>query len=100
MLSCAELVIRNRESAITDVSSFFLTHEYHVDLIDFSLTKNSRDTFVDAQFLVLRAEVMLSKLKRVAELAQSIMTTAQQLQKEYVNARRDSMNNYEVNDEV
>ena len=35
LLLCVKLVICNRDFTITDISLFFLTHDYHVNFIDF-----------------------------------------------------------------
>ena len=59
---------------MTDISFFFLTHNYHVNLIDFSFMKTSHIVFNNAHFLIFQAEVMLDKLKIVLKLTQISMT--------------------------
>ena len=53
LFSCAELVIHNKDFTITDISLFFLTHNYHVNLIDFSLIKTSYIVSDNACFSIL-----------------------------------------------
>ena len=95
-----KLIIRNRTSISTSVSSFFLTHEYNVDLIDSSLIENLRQSTLSTHFSIEKTENILFKLKTVAKFAQTFMTVAQQLQKEYANRFRDSSMSYEVENKV
>ena len=83
-----------------DISLFFLTYDYHVNLIDFSLTKMFHTVFDNAHSSIFQAEVMLDKLKTTSKLIQTLMTAVQQLQEKYVNVQRNSVENYHVNEKV
>jgi len=66
MLLLAELAINNREAASIWVSLFFLTHGYHVDVLD--LKAELRE---DARYKRLspiqKADNMIRKLKQALE---------------------------------
>ena len=97
---CVKLVIHNRDFTTINISLFFLTHDYHVDLIDFFFTKTFHIISDNACSLIFQVKVMLNKLKTVLKLTQTLMTAAQQLQEKYVNVQRDSAEDYCVNEKV
>lgn len=99
LLSFAKLVLKNRDFSTTDVFSFFLTHEYNLNLIESRLTEESR-LVENSRSLIERADVMIIKLKNVCDWAQMSMTFAQQLQENYVNKKRDSIDQFEVNEKM
>ena len=65
---CVKLVIHNKDFTMTDINLFFLTHDYHVDLIDFSLIKMSCTVSDNTHFLIFEVKVMLDKLKTALKL--------------------------------
>jgi hypothetical protein len=99
MLPSAELAINNREAASTRVSPFFLTHGYHVDLIELSaeLGEETRNERISP---VQKADNMVKKLQQATEWAQTAMATAQQEQEKATNARRQQAPQYKVGDKV
>ena len=67
LLLCVELVICNRDFTMTDISLFFLTHSYHVNLIDFFFIEMSHTVSNNAHSSILQVKVMLDKLKTASE---------------------------------
>ena len=77
-----------------------MTHDYYVDLIDFSFIKTSHTVSDNAYSSILWVEVMLDKLKTASELTQILMIIAQQLQEKYINIWKDLTEDYCVDEEV
>ena len=73
LLLCVKLVICNRDFTTTDINLFFLTHDYYVNFIDFSLIKTFHTVSNNACSLIFWVEVMLDKLKTASKLAQILM---------------------------
>lgn len=97
LLTSAELAINNHDAASTGVSPFFLTHGYHLEVLQ--LTEETM-SYPDARDPVQRAENMITKLKEAREMAQASMALAQQSYEDYSNRSRDPATNYKVGDKV
>ena len=52
LLSCVKLIICNKDFITTDISFFFLTHNYHVNLIDFFFMKTFYTASDNAHFSI------------------------------------------------
>lgn len=82
LLSMAQLVISNHDSASTGMSLFFLDHGYHLE------TLNLQEPILPSVHLKSMkniAENIVMKMKEALELAQTDLATTQQCQKEYIN---------------
>ena len=99
MLPSAELAINNREAASTRVSPFFLTHGYHVDVLDLK-AELGEDTRHKRLSPIQKADNMIRKLKQASEWAQTAMAAAQQDQEAVANLRREQAPQYKVGDKV
>ena len=93
----AMLALNNRDSTSTGVSPFFLYHGYHMEPLEFDVEPLTNE---DPRTPIQRAETIIAKLKSALEFAQSSIATAQQLQEEYANRRRDPAPDYKVGDKV
>ena len=71
MLS-AQLAINNCNAISTDMSLFFLSHDYHFDFLNFTEELKNRKSLN----LIKAAEQMLCKLRKITEWAQTSMTAA------------------------
>jgi len=78
----AELVINNHNFASTEVSSFFLSHKYHMKPLQ--LLEKLKPVW-SAKSSVQKADQIVQKMKEVTEWAQMTMTITQQIQKEVMN---------------
>ena len=61
-------MIKNHDAAFTDIFLFFLMHDYHLDSLNFVLTKDSHSVN-DSHTLIQCAEVMMIKLQNINEFA-------------------------------
>ena len=52
LLSCVKLIIYNKDFVTTNINLFFLTHDYHVNLIDFFFIKIFCTVFNNAYSLI------------------------------------------------
>jgi hypothetical protein len=86
LLLMTELIINNHDSVFTEVSLFFLSHKYHMKLLQ--LFEKLR-LIQSAKSSVQKANQIVQKMKKVTEWAQMIMTVAQQMQKRW-SIERDS----------
>ena len=73
LLSFTKLVIRNHDAAFTDISSFFLMHDYHLNSLNSVLTEDSHSVN-NSHTLIQCVEIMMIKLQNVSEFIQIIMT--------------------------
>jgi len=80
-----ELVINNHDFILTEVSFFFLSHEYYMKSLQL-LKKLKSVQF--AKSSVQKADQIVQKMKEVTEWAQITMTVTQQIQKEVMNQKR------------
>ncbi len=82
LLLMTELVINNHNSVLTEMSLFFLSHEYHMKPLQ--LLEKLKSVW-SAKSSVQKADQIVQKMKEVTEWAQMTMTVAQQIQKEVMN---------------
>jgi len=82
LLLMAELVINNHDFTSTEVSFFFLSHEYHMKALQLLEKLKSVQS---AKSSVQKADQIVQKMKEVTKWAQMTMTVTQQIQKETVN---------------
>ncbi len=78
----AELVINNYDFILTEVSPFFLSHEYYIKLLQ--LLEKLKPV-QSAKSSVQKADQIVQKMKEVTEWAQMTMTVTQQIQEEVMN---------------
>jgi len=88
LLLMAELVINNYNFASTEVSPFFLSHEYHMKPLQLLEKLKSVQS---AKSSVQKADQIIQKMKEVTEWAQITMTVTQQVQKEMMNQKDSSL---------
>src|SRR5271157_241315 len=99
MLPSAELAINNREAASTRVSPFFLTHGYHLDILEMSAELG--EEVIGKQLSPFqKADNMVRKLRQATEWAQIAMATAQQAQENATNTHRQQAPKLKVGDKV
>ena len=80
-----ELVVNNYNTTSTSVSPFFLTHSYHVHLIELDDVKVPVRERVSP---IQRGEAIVRKLRDACEWAQASMAVAQQVQEDVANRLR------------
>jgi len=97
LLFMTELVINNHDFVLTEVSSFFLSHEYHMKFLQL-LEKLKPVQFVKSS--VQKADQIVWKMKEVTEWAQIAMTVTQQIQKEMMNQKRQQFYDFKKEDKV
>ncbi len=92
-----ELVINNHDSASTEVSLFFLSHEYHMKPLQ--LLKKLKPVW-SVKSSVQKADQIVQKMKEVTEWAQMTMTLTQQVQKEMMNWKRQQSYDFKKEDKI
>ncbi len=97
LLLMAELVINNHDFILTEVSSFSLSHEYHMKLLQ--LLEKFKPV-QSAKSSVQKADQIVQKIKEVTEWAQMTMTVTQQVQKETVNWKRQQSYDLKKEDKI
>ncbi len=97
MLLIAELVINNYDFTSTEMSLFFLSHEYHMKSLQ--LLEKLKPV-QSAKSSVQKAGQIVQKMKEVTEWAQITMTVTQQVQKEVTNQKRQQSYNFKKEDKV
>ncbi len=97
LLLMTELVINNHDFVLTEMSLFFLSHEYHMKFLQL-LEKLKSVQF--AKSSVQKANQIIQKMKEVIKWAQMTMTVTQQIQKETVNWKRQQSYNFKKEDKI
>jgi len=97
LLLMTELVINNHDFVSTEVSLFFLSHEYHMKPLQ--LFKKLKPVW-SAKSLVQKADQIVQKMKEVTEWAQMTMTLTQQIQKKTVNWKRQQSYDFKKEDKI
>ena len=92
-----ELIINNHDSVFTEVSFFFLSHKYHMKLLQ--LFKKLRPVW-SVKSSVQKANQIVQKMKKVTEWAQMIMTVAQQMQKKMINWKRQQSYDFKKENKI
>ncbi len=97
LLLMAELVINNHDFASTEVSLFFLSHEYHMKPLQ--LLEKLKLVW-SAKSSVQKADQIVQKMKEVTKWAQMTMALIQQVQKEMMNQKRQQSYDFKKEDKV
>ncbi len=97
LLFMTELIINNHDSVFTEISFFFLSHEYHIKLLQ--LFKKLR-LIQSVKSSVQKVNQIVQKIKKATEWAQMTMTVAQQMQKEMINWKRQQSNNFKKENKI
>ncbi len=92
-----ELVINNHDFTSTEMSFFFLFHEYHMKSLQLlEKLKPVRSEKSSVQ----KADQIVQKMKEVTEWAQMTMAVTQQIQKEMINWKRQQSYNFKKEDKI
>ncbi len=97
LLLMAELAINNHDFTLTEVSLFFLSHEYHMKPLQLL---EKLKLIQSAKSSVQKADQIVQKMKKVTEWAQMTMTVTQQIQKEVTNWKKQQSYNFKKEDKV
>ncbi len=97
LLFMTELVINNYDFILTEMSLFFLSHEYYMKLLQ--LLKKLKSVW-SAKSSVQKADQIVQKMKEVTEWAQMTMTVIQQIQKKMMNQKRQQSYNFKKEDKI
>jgi len=97
LLLITELVINNYDFISTEVSLFFLSHEYHMKPLQ--LLEKLKPV-QSAKSSVQKADQIVQKMKEATEWAQMTMTFIQQIQKEMINQKRQQSYNFKKEDKI
>jgi len=97
LLLMTELVINNHDFTSTEVSLFFLSHEYYMTPLQ--LLEKLKPVW-SVKSSVQKADQIVWKMKEVTEWAQMTMTLSQQIQKETVNQKRQQSYDFKKEDKV
>jgi len=95
LLLMTELVINNHDFVSTEMSFFFLFHEYYMKPLQL-LEKLKSVQF--AKSSVQKADQIVWKMKEVIKWAQITMTVTQQIQKKTVNWKRQQLYDFKKED--
>ena len=98
LLAVAMLAINNRTATSIQLSPFFFTHGYDVDLLD--LAREQEELRTTGKSPVACGEAFIAKLKEATELAQAAMASAQERQEECCNRSRQVAEQFHVKDKV
>ncbi len=97
LLFMTELVINSHNFTSTEVSLFFLSHEYYMKSLQ--LFEKLKLVWF-AKSSVQKADQIVQKIKEVTEWAQITMTVTQQVQKETVNWKRQQFYDFQKEDKI
>jgi len=97
LLLMAELVINNHDFVSTEMSFFFLSHEYHMKPLQ--LLEKLKSVW-SVKSSVQKADQIVQKMKEVTEWAQLTMTVTQQIQKKMMNQKRQQSYDFKKEDKI
>ncbi len=97
LLFMTELVINNHDFVSTEVSLFFLSHEYYMKSLQ--LLEKLKPVW-SVKSSVQKADQIVQKMKEVTEWAQITMTVTQQIQKKTVNWKRQQSYDFKKEDKI
>ncbi|KMW68261.1 hypothetical protein BDDG_12700 [Blastomyces dermatitidis ATCC 18188] len=92
-----EVAINGRDAVSTGVSPFFLTHGYHMEVLD--LLETTQFT-PDPRSPIQIADNIVTKLRDARDWAEASMATAKQDQEDRTNVHRDPAEQYKIGDLV
>ncbi|KAI0995325.1 hypothetical protein K3495_g12857, partial [Podosphaera aphanis] len=96
MLPTAQLAINNRDSSVTNMSPFFLTHGYHAEPIQFKTDEEE----LARSGTAIKADKFVNRILEAQEFASVSMAAAQQTIEEHANRKRAPAAMYKVGDKV
>ncbi len=97
LLLMTELVINNHDFTSTEMSLFFLSHEYYMKPLQ--LLEKLKPVW-SAKSSVQKADQIVWKMIEATEWAQMTMAVTQQIQKEVVNQKRQQSYNFKKEDKI
>ncbi len=97
LLFMTELVINNHDFTSTEVSLFFLFHEYYMKPLQ--LLEKLKPVW-SVKSSVQKADQIVQKMKEATEWAQMTMALTQQIQKETVNQKRQQSYDFKKEDKI
>ncbi len=97
LLFMTELVINNHDFILTEVSLFFLSHEYHMKPLQ--LLEKLKPVW-SVKSSVQKADQIVQKMKEVTKWAQMTMTVTQQIQKKMTNWKRQQFDDFKKEDKI
>jgi len=97
LLLMTELVINNHDFVLTELSLFFLSHEYHIKSLQLLEKLKSIQS---AKSSVQKADQIIQKMKKATEWAQMTMALTQQIQKEMMNWKRQQSYDFKKEDKI
>jgi len=97
LLLMTELVINNHDFISTEMSLFFLSHEYYIKSLQ--LFKKLKPVW-SVRSSVQKADQIIWKMKEVTEWAQITMTVTQQIQKKIMNWKRQQSYSFKKEDKI
>ncbi len=97
LLLMTELVINNHDFTSTEMSLFFLSHEYYMKPLQ--LLKKLKPVW-SVKGSVQKADQIVWKMKEATEWAQMTMTVTQQIQKEVMNQKRQQSYDFKKEDKI
>ena len=98
LLPIAELAINNKDAVSTGVSPFFLSHGYHVKILETDEELHAAGNEIRSP--IQKADNIFTKLKQTSDWAQTAMVVAQQEQQQYADKTRAQAPKYKVGDKV
>ncbi|KAI0997510.1 hypothetical protein K3495_g10679 [Podosphaera aphanis] len=96
MLPTAQLAINNRDSSVTKISPFYLTHGYHAEPIQLKTDSGELPKSGNAK----KADKFVDRLLEAQDFASAAMAAAQQTMEDQANRRRAPAIMYRVGDKV
>ncbi len=97
LLLMVKLVINNHHFVSTEMSFFFLSHEYHMKSLQLLEKLKSVQSVKSS---VQKADQIVQKMKEVTQWAQITMTVIQQMQKKTMNWKRQQSYNFKKEDKI
>ena len=97
LLPIVAVAINNRDAASTGISPFFFTHGYHVDPIGLDESNQLQETLTRPE---LAGETFVNRLQEATDWAQAAIASAQAIQEEQTNRRRQAAPIYKKGDWV
>lgn len=91
------VAINNRDAASTGISPFFFTHGYHIDPIGIDEAGQLQDALTSPE---KAGEAFVNRLREATDWAQAAIASAQALQEEQANRRRQAAPIYKKDDWV
>jgi uncharacterized protein YciI len=98
MLLATILAINNRDATSTEISPFFATHSYHIDIL--RLIKDEGDLQTSGNTPIATGEAFVLRLQKAIKLAQAAIASAQERQEHYANQARAPSKQFKKSNKV